>query len=77
MLCHAHVSKPMNRKVYWGLSGMCVKIDMLESIKKYGVCACKETCCGRICACNIGEPARTGSKKLFIDEEPPGVAKDK
>ena len=21
MLCHAHVSKPMNRKVYWDLSG--------------------------------------------------------
>ena len=25
MLCHAYVSKPMNRKVYWDLSGECVK----------------------------------------------------
>ena len=34
MLCHAHVSKPMNRKVYWDLSGVCVKIDVLGAIKK-------------------------------------------
>ena len=27
--------------------------------------------------CNIGDPARTEPKKLFIEEEPPGVAKDK
>ena len=26
---------------------------------------------------NIGDPARAGPKKLFIEEEPPGVAKDK
>ena len=67
----------MNRKVYWALTGMCVKIDVLEAIKKYGFCACNKTCFGRICACNIGDPARTGPKKLFIDEEPSGVAKDK
>ena len=77
MLCHAHVNKPMNRKVYWDLSCVCVKIDVLGAIKKYGVCACNKTCFGQICACNIGDPARTRSKKLFIDEEPPGVAKDK
>ena len=27
--------------------------------------------------CKIGDPARTGPKKLFIEGEPPGVAKDK
>lgn len=56
---------------------MCVKIDVLGAIKKYGVCACNKTCFGQTYACNIGDPARTRSKKLFIDEEPPGVAKDK
>ena len=25
MLCHAHVNKPMNRKVYWDLSCVYVK----------------------------------------------------
>ena len=44
-----------------------------EPLKKYGVSACNKTCFGQICACNIGDPARTRSKKLFIDEEPPGV----
>ena len=67
----------MNRKVYWDLSGVSVKIHVLGAIKKYRVCACNKTCFGRICACNIGDPARTGPKKLFIDEEPPGVVKDK
>ena len=33
MLCHAHVSKPMNRKVYGGLSGVCFKIDVLGAIE--------------------------------------------
>ena len=33
MLCHAHVNKPMNRKVYWDLSCVCVKIDVLGAIK--------------------------------------------
>ena len=56
---------------------MCVKIDVLGTIKKYGVCACTKTCFGQICACNIGDPTRTRSKKLFIDEEPPEFAKDK
>ena len=56
MLCHAHVNKPMNRKVYWDLSCVCVKIDVLGAIKKYGVCACKKTCFGQICACNISSP---------------------
>ena len=51
MLCHAHVSKPMNRKVYWDLSGE--KSMYSEPLKKYGVCACNKTCFGQICACNI------------------------
>ena len=33
VLCHAHVSKPINRKVYWDLSGVCVKIHVLGAIK--------------------------------------------
>ena len=70
MLWHAHVSKPMYRKVYWDLGGVCVKIDVLGGNKRYRVCACSKTCFGQICACNIGDPARTRSKKLFIDEEP-------
>ena len=52
MICHAHVNKPMNRKVYWDLSCVCVKIDVLGAIKKYGVCACNKTSFDQICACN-------------------------
>ena len=37
MLCHAHVSEPMNRKVYWDLSF--VKFHVLGDIVKYAVCA--------------------------------------
>ena len=33
MLCHAHVSKQINRKVYWDLSRVCVKIHVLGAIK--------------------------------------------
>ena len=62
MLCHAHVNKPMNRKVYWDLSCVCVKIDVLGAIKKYGVCACNKTCFGQICACN----RNTSYCRLFI-----------
>ena len=57
---------------------LCVcKIDVLGAIKSTEFVLVIKTCFGQICACNIGDPARTRSKKLFIDEEPPGVAKDK
>ena len=35
MLCHAHVSEPMNRKVYWDLGF--VKFHVLRDTVKYGV----------------------------------------
>ena len=54
-----------------------MKVHVLGTIKKYGVFASNKTCFGRICACNIGDLSRSGPKKLFIEEEPPGVAKDK
>ena len=70
MLCHVHLSEPMNRKVYWDLSCVRVKIHVLGAIEKDGVFACNKTCFGRICGCNIGDHARIGPKKLFIEEKP-------
>ena len=38
MLCHAHVSKPKNRKVYWNLSCVCVKSMCSEPLKVRSAC---------------------------------------
>ena len=45
--------------------------------REYGACTFIKRFSDLIGACNIGNPARTGSKKLFIDEERQGVVKDK
>ena len=33
MLCHTHISKPMNHKAYWDLSVVCVKIHVLGFVR--------------------------------------------
>ena len=33
MLCHTHISKPVNHKAYWDLSVMCVKIHVLGFVR--------------------------------------------
>ena len=55
---------------------MCEISMYSEPLKSTEFVFCYKTCSGRICAGNIGDPTRTGPKKLFMDEEPPGVAKD-
>ena len=46
---------------------VCVKIDVLGAIKKYGVCACNKTCSGQICACNTGHFECIINKDISVD----------